>query len=49
MGPLLVDSQWQRTMEVARDEVQGHHVLMAGVIAAAALSGMCLPLILLTV
>jgi len=33
MGPLLLDSQWQRAMEVARDEVDDRFALMAGVIA----------------
>ncbi len=34
MGPLLVDSQWQRAMEIARDEVDPDQaVLMGGIIA----------------
>jgi len=33
MGPLLLDSQWVRSMEVAKDEVNNRSVLMGGVIA----------------
>jgi len=33
MGPLLLDDQWQRAMEIAREEVEGPHILMGGVIA----------------
>jgi len=33
MGPLLLDDQWQRAMEIAREEVDGPQILMGGVIA----------------
>jgi len=33
MGPLLPDDQWQRAMEIARDEVQADRMLQGGVIA----------------
>lgn len=33
MGPLLADSQWQRAMEIAWDEVGTDGILMGGVIA----------------
>ena len=33
MGPLLLDDQWQRAMEIAREEVEAPHILMGGIIA----------------
>jgi 4-hydroxy-tetrahydrodipicolinate synthase len=33
MGPLLADEQWQRAMEIAREEVGEKHSLLGGVIA----------------
>lgn len=33
MGPLLLNDQWQRAMEIAREEVEAPHILMGGVIA----------------
>ena len=33
MGPLLLDDQWQRAMEIAREEVETPHILMGGAIA----------------
>ena len=32
MGPLLTRSQWQRAMEIAKDQTSGH-ILMGGVMA----------------
>lgn len=32
MGPLLTDKQWQRAMEIAREEVDEKYVLLGGVI-----------------
>jgi len=33
MGPLLLNDQWQRAMEIAKEEVKAPHILMGGVIA----------------
>ena len=33
MGPLLLDDQWRRAMEIAREEVDASHILMGGAIA----------------